>query len=84
MLNAAVNASVHGVLGETGLGCPTMRQLRLFLRDQTGATAVEYGLIAALLGIAIIGGASLIGQSVNNMFINEEAAEITTGAPAGS
>lgn len=61
-----------------------MRQLRLFLRDQTGATAVEYGLIAALLGIAIIGGASLIGQSVNNMFINEEAAVITTGAPAGS
>jgi len=61
-----------------------MKQLRPFLRDRTGATAVEYGLIAALLGLAIIAGATLIGQSVNNMFINEDAAVITAGSPAGS
>jgi pilus assembly protein Flp/PilA len=61
-----------------------MRQLRLFLNCQSGATAVEYGLLAALLGIAIIAGATLIGQSVNNMFINEDAAVITAGAPAGA
>ena len=84
MFNTAVNASVHGALGETGLGSRTMRQLRLFLHDRSGATAVEYGLIAALLGLAIIAGATLIGQSVNNMFVNEEAAVITTGSPAGS
>jgi pilus assembly protein Flp/PilA len=61
-----------------------MRQLRLFLKCRSGATAVEYGLIAALLGLAIIGGATVIGQAVNNMFINEDAAVITAGAPAGS
>jgi pilus assembly protein Flp/PilA len=61
-----------------------MRQLRTFLKCQSGATAVEYGLIAALLGIAIIGGATFIGQAVNNMFINEDAAVITAGAPSGS
>ena len=60
-----------------------MRQLRLYLHRQSGATAVEYGLLAALLGLAIIAGATLVGQSVNNMFINEEAAVITNGAPAG-
>jgi pilus assembly protein Flp/PilA len=58
-----------------------MRQLRTLLKCQSGATAVEYGLIAALLGIAIIGGATLIGQAVNNMFINVDAAVITSGAP---
>jgi len=61
-----------------------MTQLRRFLKSQSGATAVEYGLIAALLGIAIISGATLIGTSVNNMFINEDAAVITAGSPAGS
>ena len=61
-----------------------MKQLSLYWHDTSGATAVEYGLLAALLGIAIIAGASLIGQSVNNMFINEDAAVITAGAPAGA
>ena len=61
-----------------------MRQLRLFLKCRSGATAVEYALLAGLLGLAIIAGATLIGQSVNNMFINTDAAVITAGAAAGS
>jgi pilus assembly protein Flp/PilA len=61
-----------------------MRQLRLFLKSRSGATAVEYGLIAALLGIAIIGGATMVGRAVNGMFINVDASVITTGAPTGS
>ena len=61
-----------------------MKRIRHFLNACGGATAVEYGLIAALLGLAIIAGATLIGQSVNNMFINEDAAVITAGAPNGS
>ncbi len=28
-----------------------------FLKDESGATAIEYGLIAALISVAIIGGA---------------------------
>jgi len=59
-----------------------MRHLRLFMHHRSGATAVEYGLIAALLGLAIISGATMIGQTVNHMFINQEAAVISTGAPA--
>jgi pilus assembly protein Flp/PilA len=61
-----------------------MRQLRLFLRDRTGATAVEYGLLAALLGLAIIAGATLIGQAVNGMFVNVDARVITSGSASGS
>jgi pilus assembly protein Flp/PilA len=57
-----------------------MKQLRIFLKSQSGATAVEYGLLGALLGIAIIGGATLVGQAVNNMFINVDAKVIASGS----
>jgi pilus assembly protein Flp/PilA len=57
-----------------------MRQLRLFLKSRSGATAVEYGLIAALVGIAIIAGATSVGSAVNNMFVNVDAKVVTTGS----
>jgi pilus assembly protein Flp/PilA len=57
-----------------------MRQLRTFLKCQSGATAVEYALLGGLLGIAIIGGATLVGQAVNNMFINVDAKVIASGS----
>ena len=39
-----------------------------FLKDESGATAIEYGLIAALIAVAIIGGATALGNSVNEKF----------------
>jgi pilus assembly protein Flp/PilA len=42
--------------------------LRRLLRDETGATAIEYGLIAALVSITIISAAALIGGSVQGRF----------------
>ncbi|MBC7769951.1 MAG: Flp family type IVb pilin [Phycisphaerales bacterium] len=47
-----------------------------FLRDERGATAIEYGLIAVLLSVAIIGGVSLVGTSVQNSFA-DTAAKVT-------
>ena len=41
-----------------------------FLKDESGATAIEYGLIAALIAVAIIGGATALGTSVNDKFTN--------------
>jgi pilus assembly protein Flp/PilA len=41
-----------------------------FVKDQSGATAIEYGLIASLIGVAIIVGAGLLGTSLNNTFSN--------------
>jgi pilus assembly protein Flp/PilA len=41
-----------------------------FLKDQSGATAIEYGLIASLIGVAIIVGATALGTSLNNTFSN--------------
>ena len=36
--------------------------------DETGATAIEYGLMSALIGVLLITGASALGQSVNELF----------------
>lgn len=40
-----------------------------FISDDSGATAIEYGLIGALLSLAIIVGAGLLGNSVSNLFM---------------
>ena len=39
-----------------------------FLKDESGATAIEYGLIAALISITIIAAANTIGSSVKDRF----------------
>ncbi|MCM2473660.1 Flp family type IVb pilin [Rhizobium sp. CG5] len=39
-----------------------------FMKDESGATAIEYGLIAALISVALITGASTLGNSLNNQF----------------
>jgi pilus assembly protein Flp/PilA len=45
-----------------------LRNLLRFARDRSGATVIEYGLIAALLGAAIVGGATTLGGSTNDSF----------------
>lgn len=42
--------------------------LKSFVRDESGATAIEYGLIATLIGVAIILGASALGTKLNSVF----------------
>ncbi|QKC82730.1 Flp family type IVb pilin [Mesorhizobium sp. NZP2077] len=39
-----------------------------FMRDESGATAIEYGLIAALIALAIITGAGALGNAINGKF----------------
>ncbi|MGX5829987.1 Flp family type IVb pilin [Mesorhizobium sp. 43Arga] len=39
-----------------------------FIQDRSGATAIEYGLIAALIALAIIAGAGALGNSINGKF----------------
>jgi len=41
-----------------------------FLKDDSGATAIEYGLIAALISVALIAGASSLGTALNTQFSN--------------
>jgi pilus assembly protein Flp/PilA len=39
---------------------------RRFLGDETGATAIEYGLMTALIGLTIIGTVSAAGQAIKD------------------
>ena len=45
-----------------------MRTLRAFLADETGATAIEYGLIAAGIALAIIVAVIGLGSKLNTKF----------------
>lgn len=45
-----------------------MKLMRRLRRDESGATAIEYGLIAALISVALIAGATTLGNTLNTTF----------------
>jgi len=45
-----------------------MRFFRNLLGDEAGATAIEYGLIAAFLGVAVITAMQSLGNSLTNTY----------------
>lgn len=60
-MRAATSASSYGVdaLNET---------ISNFLKDQSGATAIEYGLIAALISVVIIAATRKLGTNLSSTF----------------
>ena len=50
-----------------------VRTVKAFLADQTGATAIEYGLIAAGIALAIISVANGLGAKLNTKFASINA-----------
>ena len=53
--------------------------LNRFVRDESGATAIEYGLIAALIAVVIIGIVRTVGTSLINVFTS-----VNTGLQAAA
>ncbi|MER9136768.1 Flp family type IVb pilin [Mesorhizobium sp. M0830] len=53
-----------------------------FVKDESGATAIEYGLIAALIALAIITGAGTLGNALNAKFT--AIGTTLNSAPSGS
>lgn len=45
-----------------------MRTFARFIKDESGATAIEYGLIAALIAVGIITAATTLGGSLSALF----------------
>lgn len=56
-----------------------MKNIVRFLKDKSGATAIEYGLIAALIAVAVISGVTALGSNANSTF-NNVSSEIAKGA----
>ena len=51
-----------------------MRLIRRFLADQGGATAIEYGLIIAVLSLVIVAGIGAAGDEIESMFGDQDRA----------
>ena len=47
-----------------------MAKFLKLIKDNSGATAIEYGLIAALISVAAIGALGLIGDNLSGTFTN--------------
>jgi pilus assembly protein Flp/PilA len=59
-------------------GVEEMKSLARFLKDESGATAIEYGLIASGIAVVIIVVVQLIGTNLTAVF-QEVADNLTTG-----
>lgn len=53
-----------------------------FVSDESGVTAIEYGLLAGLVSTAIIGSTTLLGEGVSDTF--EKSADHVSGGAAAS
>ncbi len=60
-----------------------MNKFRKLLKSESGATAIEYGLIAAFVALAIFVGAQMAGNGLNKMFqvIGTEMEEVVRCSP---
>ncbi len=57
-----------------------MNLISRFVRDESGATAIEYGLIAALIAVVIITGVTAVGTSLTAKFNSISASVDSAGA----
>lgn len=53
---------------QLGAEAELMGILKKFIRDESGATSIEYGLIAALVSVAIIAALKLLSSNLNSTF----------------
>ncbi len=64
-----------------GLYVNLSEKIRKFAADESGVTAIEYGLIAAGIAVAIITAVGLLGTELSNMFDAVAAAVAPAPAP---
>jgi len=57
----------------------TMEKIIRFFKDEEGATAVEYGLMVALIAVVIITAVALLGTNLSTKFANVATAVGTAG-----
>lgn len=63
-----------------------IRTVKSFLREESGATAIEYGLIAALVSVAAIGALEAMGTSLIDIFgvVDTELQDASTSASSST
>jgi pilus assembly protein Flp/PilA len=53
---------------KTHKGEKTMERIKNFFKDESGASAVEYGLLVSLIAVVIIGAVTALGTGLTNTF----------------
>ena len=71
---------IHGDHVSNG-GTQMYNLLKNLIQDESGATAIEYGLIAALVSVAAIGALTAMGGSLDAMFTTVSASLATAVGP---
>ena len=66
-------AALRRMATQSGKGNHMRSIYARFVKDKSAATAIEYGLIAALVSIAIIGGLTKVGTKLSSNFNNVSA-----------
>lgn len=51
----------------------TSQMIQTFLRDEDGVTAIEYGLIAALIAVVIVAAVTVVGSKLDTVFASVAA-----------
>jgi pilus assembly protein Flp/PilA len=59
----------------------TVRTVLKLVRNKAGATAIEYALIGGIICIAVIGGATALGQSANGAYVDVTQKVWGSGTP---
>jgi pilus assembly protein Flp/PilA len=72
-MGCKTEADIHRPAG------PLMSRLVAALRDRRGVTAMEYGMIAAIIAVAIIGALLIMGEEVTQLFVDTENAVSQVG-----
>jgi pilus assembly protein Flp/PilA len=69
VVSASGHRALSAGLGPMEPGAVIMKKLfAKFAADESGATAIEYGLIAGLIGVVIITAVTTVGTKVSNQF----------------
>jgi pilus assembly protein Flp/PilA len=78
-INASETAAVYEHHGNAMKGTEMRDLLTGFAKDESGATAIEYGLIAAALGTGIIVAVNTLGSQLKATFSNLSSQLATAG-----
>jgi pilus assembly protein Flp/PilA len=73
----AVDLNASSIAHEADKGQESaMRLIQRFISDESAATAIEYAMIALFVSVALIAGATTIGQTMKNLFYGPLAANM--------
>jgi pilus assembly protein Flp/PilA len=71
VIPVSISQILVGTVGAISTKETLMRKILLgFCKDESGATAIEYGLIAALIAVVIITGVTAVGTNLSATFNN--------------